>query len=78
MMWLILQIFKECDTDGSESIEAEEMQTFLKKLGHNLSEAESKELFAKIDTDGGGSISFFELLNNAPEWLIGEELNSPG
>lgn len=48
------------DTDGSGTIDASELGAALKAMGHELSEAELKQMLAQADDDGTGEIEFEE------------------
>ena len=58
--------FKEAfhlfDKDGDGFINTTELDSFLRSLGQNHTEAEIQEMISEIDRDGNGSIDFPEFL----------------
>ena len=70
----IRELFLMIDTDGSNSLEREEVEELLRGLGKKLDEKAVDEAMAQMDRDGGGDISFNEFL----EWWqrIGSKLGS--
>ena len=54
-------LFEAIDSDGSGSIDANEMVEFLSYLGTEMSLDEAKEAIKELDTDGNGRIDFEEL-----------------
>lgn len=54
-------LFEAIDSDGSGSIDANEMVEFLSYLGTEMSLDEAKEAIKELDTDGNGRIDFDEL-----------------
>lgn len=59
-------LFQMWDADGSGSISKDEMQIVLKEVG--VREAAIPKIFACIDTNGDGEISFYEFL----DWISGD------
>jgi Ca2+-binding EF-hand superfamily protein len=55
-----MKAFAMFDTDGSGTIDASELGSALKAMGHNVSEAEIKEMLLQADDDGTGEIEFEE------------------
>ena len=55
-------IFDYIDIDSSNSIEAEEILTLLKRIGDPLSREELISLMSKVDLDGSGELEFSEFL----------------
>lgn len=64
----IYEVFRKYDVDGSNSIDADELQKLLKELKLELLEEEFKELFKSLDSDGGGEIDFEEFY----KWFLSE------
>ncbi|KAK4481382.1 hypothetical protein RD792_012270 [Penstemon davidsonii] len=56
------QMFKNMDTDGSNTITYEELRTGLSKLGSKLSESEIRQLMEAADVDKNGSIDYIEFI----------------
>ena len=56
----ITRVFDSLDTDGSGSLDAEELRTALSQLGVPMSPREAHNLMATLDADGSGSISLEE------------------
>ena len=52
--------FKKFDLDGSGSIDVDELQQVMLKLGHDLSKREVEQMMAEADTSGDGEVSFSE------------------
>merc|ERR1711907_467785 len=61
-----LQLFREqfeaFDTDGSGSIDVEELGNIMRSLGEDLSKKQLRVLIKEIDTDGNGTIEWEEYL----------------
>mmetsp|Transcript_29355 Transcript_29355/g.71545 ORF Transcript_29355/g.71545 Transcript_29355/m.71545 type:complete len:372 (-) Transcript_29355:316-1431(-) len=58
--------FKECDEDGSGSIDKKEYEKFFESLKqHNLTQAPKEDVFRALDADGNGTIQFYEYVR----WL---------
>ena len=57
-----MELFKHMDTDSSSSLDRDEVEQALRKLGiaNELSEGEMDALFKAMDHDANGSVSFFE------------------
>ena len=63
------KVFKEIDTDNSNSIDINELQKAVTKLGHRLSRKEVETLLETVDTDSSGSVSyeeFYQFFNLVP------------
>uniref|UniRef100_A0A7N0R9P3 non-specific serine/threonine protein kinase n=1 Tax=Kalanchoe fedtschenkoi TaxID=63787 RepID=A0A7N0R9P3_KALFE len=58
----LTQMFKNIDTDRSETITYDELQTGLTRLGSKLSEQEIKQLMDAADVDKSGSIDYIEFI----------------
>ena len=58
----IKEVWQVFDQDGSGSIERDELELVLNKLGLKPSEAEMQELIEEIDKDGDGTIDYSEFL----------------
>ena len=54
--------FVAFDTDGSGSIEGQELKEVLRSMGQDPSEVEILQLMTAVDEDNSGSISFTEFL----------------
>jgi len=48
--------------DGDGTITAKELDTVLRSLGQNLTEAELQDMINEVDTDGSGTIDFPEFV----------------
>jgi hypothetical protein len=72
----IRELFLMIDTDGSNTLEREEVEELLRGLGKKLDETAVDEAMAEMDRDGGGDISFNEFL----EWWqrIGSKMGAQG
>ena len=55
--------FKAYDKDGSNSIDANELESLLQDLGWNLSIDDVRDALKILDTDGNGDIDLDEFLN---------------
>lgn len=60
-----VEIFKQFDKDGSETIEKEEFRSLMSSINYGKKEIE--RAFTKLDKNGDGVISFFEFL----AWISG-------
>ena len=60
----IRELFIMIDTDGSNTLEREEVEELLRGLGKTLDESAVDKAMSDMDRDGGGDISFNEFL----EW----------
>ena len=56
------EAFNTFDTDGSGSIDAQEMRSLLEAIGVNPSEEELFRFMSEVDLDGTGEIEFGEFL----------------
>lgn len=56
------EIFDLVDTDGSGSINREELSDLMATLGIQSTDADIDSLIAEMDSDGNGDISFDEFL----------------
>ena len=61
----IRDIFDEFDTDGSGTLDHVEVSELVATFGMNLSQVETQNMFAEIDTNDDGEIQFDEFL---PWW----------
>ncbi|KAK3601261.1 hypothetical protein CHS0354_040440 [Potamilus streckersoni] len=55
-------VFSELDKDGDGIINTKELETVMRSLGQNLTEAELQRMINDVDADGKGSIDFPEFL----------------
>ena len=60
-----VEIFRQFDTDGNETIEKTEFSTLMSSI--NYKENEIEKAFKQLDKNGDGVISFFEFL----AWISG-------
>jgi Ca2+-binding EF-hand superfamily protein len=67
---IVRAIFAECDVDGSGYIEKPELKQMLKKLGQDDSDERVDDIFSQMDTDGNGTINFFEFMSRAPREIF--------
>merc|ERR1712086_1093541 len=58
----IMEAFDLFDTDGSGSIDVNELKVAMKALGMDAKSEEIRKLINDIDTDGDGTIDFDEFL----------------
>ncbi|WP_392895447.1 EF-hand domain-containing protein [Streptomyces sp. LN699] len=66
-----------CDTDGNGLIDEDEFQTmYIKSLG--ASPADLKVAFAKLDTDGDGTLGRDEIRRATEEYYTSEDPKAPG
>ena len=56
------EAFNTFDTDGSGSIDAQEMKLLLEAIGESPTEEELFRFMAEVDEDGEGEIEFSEFL----------------
>lgn len=56
------RIFEELDSDGSGSLQVEEMGKAMKMMGIELTAAEVVRLTARLDLDGDGDINYMEFI----------------
>ena len=72
----IRELFLMIDTDGSNTLEREEVEELLRGLGKTLDETAVDEAMSDMDRDGGGDISFNEFL----EWWLakGSKMGAQG
>jgi len=61
-------IFDTIDADGSGTLEEEEMKAFLEKLEIKASYQEVRVLFARIDFNLTGSLTFSEFMDRITNW----------
>ena len=55
-------VFRSFDKNGDGTIGASEMKAVWAEAGRNLTEAELKQLMAKVDKDGSGTITYEEFV----------------
>lgn len=60
------------DLDNSGDINLEELRLMMEKLGQPKTHIELKKMIAQVDTDGSGTISYYEFL----EMMLGKGGNS--
>ena len=58
----IHRAFEEFDTDGSGTIDANEMRIAMRSLGVEVKSAEIRRMMNEVDDDGNGTIEFGEFL----------------
>lgn len=58
----IKEAFDLFDTDGSETIDAQELHVAMRALGFEPKKEEIKKMISDIDKDGSGNIDFVEFL----------------
>ncbi|CAD7967599.1 unnamed protein product [Amoebophrya sp. A120] len=69
----LLKIFKHFDSDGSGSIDVDELRDAMQALGIKVTMASAKKIMATIDADGNGTVeweefeTFFEKCKNPEE-----------
>merc|ERR1719410_2189851 len=64
-------IFDEFDEDEGGSIDAQELQNAMQKMGHNLSMQEVQDLILEIDANGDGEVDFEEFKVMATKgWFV--------
>merc|ERR1712228_410898 len=64
-------VFDEFDEDGGGSIDAQELQNAMKKMGQALSMDEVNDLILKIDANGDGEVDFDEFKVMATKgWFV--------
>ena len=56
------EAFDMFDKDKSGSIDEEELGCVMRRLGHEMTDEELKQMVAKVDTDNNGEIDFDEFL----------------
>jgi Ca2+-binding EF-hand superfamily protein len=56
------ETFKAFDKNGNGMIEANELQTLLRQLGHPATQEEAQQFLNMIDYDGNGVITFDEFV----------------
>lgn len=54
------KVFKDCDKNGSGTLEPNEVQTALRSLGNDMDDVEFQRIFAKADKNKDGSLSLVE------------------
>jgi len=59
---MIGRTFRIIDSNGSRSLDREELQSGLREFGVSMSRSRVEELFQYLDKDGSGSVSFDEFL----------------
>merc|ERR1712176_708295 len=68
--FVLLQLFAAADKDNNGTIEVEELEEALNKLGFDfLRENQVKSLFKRADKDGNGSLDLEEFMKVAPKTL---------
>ena len=56
------ETFKAFDKNGNGMIEASELQSLLRELGHAISHEQAQQFINQIDYDGNGVITFNEFV----------------
>jgi len=56
------QAFSLFDTDGDGSISTKDLQTIMKQLGHDPTEAELRDMVKEVDRNGSGTVNFKEFV----------------
>ena len=59
----VVEMFDECDTDNSGTIDYIEMEKLFLKMGITASHEKTQRVFEAADQDGGGEIDFDEFCN---------------
>ena len=54
------KVFKDCDKNGSGTLEPNEVQTALRSLGNDMDDVEFQRIFAQADKNKDGSLSLVE------------------
>ena len=54
------RLFKQFDQDGSGSIDAEELQEAMERLGHEISMRQVKKMISDADVNGDGEVDYAE------------------
>ena len=67
------EAFSLFDKDNDGTISKDELGTVMRSLGQNPTELEVKDMVAKVDLDGNGTIDFPEFLNLMRKQLIDSE-----
>ena len=62
----VWDVFQQCDTDGSGTIDTEEVAALCKKLGVRLTEEELEDAIDKMDKDGNGTVEYDEFCEHPP------------
>jgi len=60
------EAFSLFDKDGDGTIDADELGTVLRSLGHQPTEEEVEDMIREADTDGNGTIDFQEFIEMMP------------
>ena len=58
----LLEVFNQLDSDGSGTIEEDEISTAMKKMGYKISAKQCSAMMQKLDTNNDHMISFDEFL----------------
>jgi calcium-dependent protein kinase len=61
-------LFEEMDTDGSGSIDADELAAGLKARGYTVSKAEIEQLIDRMDINQDGTLEFDEFSSALVDW----------
>merc|ERR1711988_814988 len=56
----VRELFEETDTDGGGSLDHEEIQGLISRLGMEMTAAQMQATFEKMDADGEGAIDMEE------------------
>merc|ERR1719428_2447874 len=62
---MVEKTFAEFDSDGSGTMDLEELGSAMRRLGHDLPEAILQDMIDEIDSDGDGTIDFQEFCSLA-------------
>lgn len=62
------QIFHEFDADGSDSIDLGELRMVMEAMGHEMTQAQLKELLEQVDVNRSGDLSFSEFVQLIALW----------
>ena len=63
-------IFGQSDQDGSGAIDTDEFRTLLEDFGVFKSDEEMEVLMEQMGAGTTGSLSFVQLVQRAPQWLL--------
>jgi hypothetical protein len=74
---ILRPFFRAYDTDGSGTLQIEELRVLFEDMGESLSRQEVVDHFSKFDTDKNGSVDYDEFVRGVCEYIVAKQ-SGPG